>query len=58
MWYNGDNNNKGGLPMKRAFKSRVLSAVLTCTMLLTTPIGSVRAAAEDTGKYVSEVFIA
>ena len=44
--------------MKRAFKSRVLSAVLTCTMLLTTPIGSVRAAAEDTGKYVSEVFIA
>ncbi|MCR4643985.1 MAG: hypothetical protein K5695_01070, partial [Oscillospiraceae bacterium] len=44
--------------MKISFKSRILSAVLTCTMLLMTPIGSVRAAAEDTGKYVSEVFIA
>ena len=44
--------------MKHSLKSRVLSAVLTCSMLLTTPIGTVRAAAEDTGKYVSEVFIA
>ena len=44
--------------MKKSFKSRILSAVLTCTMLLTTPIGTVKAAAEDTGKYISEVYIA
>ena len=44
--------------MKHSLKSRVLSAVLTCTMLLTTPIGTVKAAAEDTGKYISEVYIA
>ena len=44
--------------MKRSLKSRIISAVLTCTMLLTTPIGSVKAAAEDTGKYISEVYIA
>nr|MCR4643949.1 hypothetical protein [Oscillospiraceae bacterium] len=44
--------------MKHSLKSRVLSAVLTCTMLLTTPVGAIKAAAADTGKYISEVFIA
>nr|MCR4644600.1 hypothetical protein [Oscillospiraceae bacterium] len=44
--------------MKKSFKSRILSTVLTCAMLLTTPVGAIKAAAADTGKYISEVFIA
>ena len=46
--------------MKLHLKTRLLSAALTCAMLLTTPIGAVKAAADDanSGKYVSEVFIA
>ena len=44
--------------MKISWKARIMSAVLTCAMLLTSPVGAVKAAAEDTGKYISEVFIA
>ncbi len=44
--------------MNRYIKSRLVSAALTCAMLLTCPVTMVKAAAEIQGKYVSEVFIA
>ena len=44
--------------MKRSFKTRLISAALTCAILLTSPVTMVKAAAEDHGKYISEVFIA
>ena len=46
--------------MKKTLKARLLSAALTCAMLLATPVGNIKASAADTnsGKYISEVFIA
>ena len=46
--------------MKHCFKTKLLCAALSAAMLLTSPIGHIKAAADDakTGKYVKEVFIA
>ena len=43
--------------MKRSFKSRLVSAALTCAMILTSPVAMLKAAAYN-DMYVSEVFIA
>ncbi|MCR4645922.1 MAG: hypothetical protein K5695_11030 [Oscillospiraceae bacterium] len=44
--------------MKRSFKPRLVSAALTCAMLMTCPVTMVKAAAEDQGKYIGDVYIA